>query len=72
MVVEGAVGSVEGWKVKGQNGQRGKEKFVLHSQWNQSEWLWGPLSSIFLCATRMPRWVVKVLVQRGEEGKGSI
>ena len=60
-VVEVVSNWVEDWKAKGQNGEHKKGGFV-YSRWNQSECLC-PLSSIFLRATRVSRWVVKVSVK---------
>jgi len=57
-VVVGVPKAVEDWSARGQKGQHGDNEFG-HSRMDQVS----PLSSVFLCATRMARWVVKVCVQ---------
>ena len=50
---------VEDWSTKGQEGQHGDKEFG----YSRRDQMSNPLSSIFLCATRTTRWVVKVCVQ---------
>ena len=57
-VVVRVLKTVEDWIARGQEGQHGDNEFG-YSRMDQVS----PLSSIFLCATRMARWVVRDCVQ---------